>query len=79
MTMTVPHTIACIGAGYWGKNLIRNFASLGVLAWVCELDADSRAHLAIAYPAVKLTDAVEQVLADPAVAGVAIATPSRNS
>ena len=55
MTRTVPHTIACIGAGYWGKNLIRNFASLGVLAWVCEVAPERRAELATAYPTVKCT------------------------
>jgi len=68
--------IACIGAGYWGKNLLRNFDNLGVLAWVCEVDPDGRAQLAGAHPKVRFTDAVEDVFADPDVAGVAIATPA---
>src|SRR5438876_4066618 len=74
--MTAPHKIACIGAGYWGKNLVRNFSDLGVLAWVCDLDPDRRAHLAAAYPMARFTAAVDQVLADPEVAGVVIATPA---
>ena len=30
-----PH-IALIGAGYWGKNLVRNFHQLGVLKTICD-------------------------------------------
>lgn len=28
--------VAVAGAGYWGKNLVRNFHQLGSLAWVCD-------------------------------------------
>ena len=28
--------IAVAGAGYWGKNLVRNFASIGVLSAICD-------------------------------------------
>jgi len=28
--------IAVIGSGYWGKNLIRNFYSLGALKLICD-------------------------------------------
>lgn len=72
----IMNKIACIGAGYWGQNLIRNFNNLGVLAWICELEPDRQASLAVRYPTVQVTDAVEQVLADPEVTGVAIATPA---
>lgn len=68
--------IACIGAGYWGQNLIRNFHELGVLAWVCELEPERRARFAAACPMVRFTETADEVLADPEVAGVAIATPA---
>jgi UDP-2-acetamido-3-amino-2,3-dideoxy-glucuronate N-acetyltransferase len=68
--------IACIGAGYWGQNLIRNFHDLGVLSWVCELDVGRRAHCMTAYPDVQCTDSLARVLDDPEVRGVAIATPA---
>ena len=71
-----PNKIACIGGGYWGKNLIRNFSDLEVLAWICEIDSDRRARLGATYPTARLTDDVHQVLADPEVAGVVIATPA---
>ena len=42
MTMTVVNRIACIGAEYWGQNLIRNFNDWSVLGnpvriigWLC--------------------------------------------
>jgi len=72
----VATKIACIGAGYWGKNLVRNFNDLGALSRVCEVDPERRAHLAAAYPTATFTDTVDHVLADPEIAGVAIATPA---
>ena len=74
--MTISNKIACIGAGYWGKNLVRNFNELGALSWICDADLHRRAQLAVEYPDAKLIDAVNQVLSDPDVAGVAIATPA---
>src|SRR5262245_42270036 len=76
MESLVHNKIACIGAGYWGRNLVRNFSDLGVLSWVCEVDPCKRDSLQASYPAVKFTQSVDQVLADPQVAAVAIATPA---
>src|SRR5262245_36129124 len=76
MTNSVAEQIVCIGGGYWGKNLIRNFNDLGALSWVCEVDTDIRDQLRLKYPAARFTDAVDQALADSLVAGVAIATPA---
>ena len=28
--------IAVVGCGHWGKNLVRNFYELGVLASICD-------------------------------------------
>jgi UDP-2-acetamido-3-amino-2,3-dideoxy-glucuronate N-acetyltransferase len=68
--------IACIGAGYWGKNLIRNLNELGVLSCVCDVDGDRREELKAAYPNVNVTDCSDRVLADPFIRGVVIATPA---
>jgi len=35
-------SVAVIGGGYWGKNLIRNFAALGALKVVCDTDLSTR-------------------------------------
>ena len=74
--MNLHHKIACIGAGYWGKNLIRNFHSLGVLEWICELDADRCSYFANIYPDVKVKDDINSVLERSEISGVAIATPA---
>lgn len=34
--------VAVIGCGYWGKNLVRNFAALGDLHMVCEASETGR-------------------------------------
>ena len=74
--MKTTSQVACIGAGYWGTNLIRNFYDLHALSWICEADPERRAQCASTYPTTKCTDKVEHVLADPAVMGVVIATPA---
>src|SRR3990172_11326358 len=68
--------IACVGAGYWGKNLVRNFNDLGVLAWICESDSKRRNDLSVEYPTCRTTRVLEEVLCDPTVAGLAISTPA---
>ncbi len=71
------HTrIACIGAGHWGKNLVRNFHDLGVLKWICDSSRERRTQLLMEYPTVSIAQSLDQVLIDPEVAGVAIATPA---
>ena len=72
--------IAVVGAGYWGPNLIRNFASLPEcrLAAVCDLDAGRLAAVAQKHPGVRTTTRLEDVLADPEIAAVAIATPAES-
>src|SRR5690242_13856816 len=66
--------VAVIGCGYWGRNLVRNFAELGALAAICDPDQAAAGQLAGRYQApVRELDAV---LGDPGVTAVAIATPA---
>ena len=67
--------VAVIGAGYWGKNLVRNFSALSALKAICEPDAAQAAALAKTYPGVTIA-ALDAVLADPEICAVAIATPA---
>ena len=69
-----PARIAAVGTGYWGKNLVRNFAELGALAAICDADAATAASLGQKYGAPVLE--WERVLRDPAIVGVAIAAPA---
>jgi predicted dehydrogenase len=72
-----PVRVAVVGLGYWGPNLVRNLVELpeAELAYVCDLREDALAAVARRYPAVRNTTSFEDVLADPDVDGVAIATP----
>jgi UDP-2-acetamido-3-amino-2,3-dideoxy-glucuronate N-acetyltransferase len=72
----VTPTIACIGAGYWGRNIVRNMSELGALRWICDADPATRTEVGLKHPEARLTGAVEDVLADPDVAAVTIATPA---
>lgn len=70
--------VAVIGAGYWGPNLIRNFAGLDTaeLRWVCDRDLDRAREVLGGRSEVRVTDSLDDVLNDPAVDAVAIATPA---
>lgn len=66
--------IAVIGAGQWGKNLVRNFHELGVLAAVAESHPGLREHLAADYPGIEMYSDYRDILKEDFDA-VAIATP----
>ena len=71
-----PLGVAVVGAGYWGPNLARNFSASAAwdLRWVCDLD-EGRAER-IAGPSTQTSPDLAEVLADPDVAAVAVATPA---
>lgn len=68
--------LALVGAGYWGKNLARNFHALGALHTLCDRSAEILAGYGSDYAAVKKTGSFDDVLADAAVTKVAIAAPA---
>ncbi len=48
-------TIGVIGCGYWGPNLLRNFAEnqAAELRWICDLDQTRLTAMARRYPSVQ--------------------------
>ena len=68
--------VAVVGCGYRGKNLIRNFSQLGVLRIICDSNEESLKTQAALYPPVKATESIEDVLADPEIQAVVLATPA---
>lgn len=70
--------VAVIGAGRWGPNLIRNFdaSARSEVGWVVDTDPRRLEDVGRRYPGTRLARDVEEVLADPAVDAVAIATPT---
>jgi predicted dehydrogenase len=67
--------IGQVGLGYWGPNLARNFDELAELAWLCDLDAALLARYAGRHPGARTTDRYENLLEDPSVDAIVIATP----
>ena len=69
--------IAVIGLGYWGPNLLRVLSDKpdADVRWICDLDRERLKTFKRRYPAVKTTLNVNEVLADPDVDAVIIATP----
>jgi len=70
--------IALVGFGHWGPNLARNLHALAGGDWryLVDLSPDRRELAAGLYPRVRVTDDVGEVLADPAVSAVLVATPA---
>ncbi|TLM98875.1 MAG: Gfo/Idh/MocA family oxidoreductase [Actinobacteria bacterium] len=70
-------TVALVGYGYWGPNLLRNYMELpeATVKWVCDLDAERAAKAVTRYPTVGTSTNLDEVLADPEVDAVVIATP----
>jgi predicted dehydrogenase len=73
-----PIGLAVVGAGYWGPNLVRSALATPELSleWLCDLDIERARRVLGPRSTVASTSSYEEVLADPRVAAVAIATPA---
>jgi predicted dehydrogenase len=72
-----PLVIGVVGAGYWGRKIVRNALALRDvrLRWVCDRDLERALDLVGDQTPVRVTPDIDDLLADPAVEAVAIATP----
>ncbi|WP_243438749.1 Gfo/Idh/MocA family protein [Fundidesulfovibrio soli] len=68
--------VGVVGAGQWGRNLVRVFHGLGALRAVCSRDAAHLERAREACPGVFLCANMDDLLARPDVRAVAVATPS---
>ncbi|HYY57260.1 MAG TPA: Gfo/Idh/MocA family oxidoreductase [Pyrinomonadaceae bacterium] len=75
--MSAAITIGVIGCGYWGPNLLRNFAENdgAQLSWMCDLDMKRLDTVGRRYPAARTTRDCRQLFNDPHLDAVVIATP----
>lgn len=73
MTKENPQ-IAVVGCGYWGKNLVRNFAQIGHLGAVVDGDAATAEKFAAEFSVPAMS--YEQALASGDIDGVVLATPA---
>ena len=75
---TPPLTLAQLGCGYWGPNLLRNFSAQPNchVKWLADQVAERRSYVAANFPKTQTSADWEQVIVDPAVEAVVIATPA---
>jgi predicted dehydrogenase len=70
-------TFGIIGYGYWGTNLVRNFNNHPKcrVAKVADMRQDRRALLGKNYPAIQAVQLAEEIIEDPGIDAVVVATP----
>jgi predicted dehydrogenase len=69
--------VGVVGCGYWGPNLIRNFSQLerSKVHRVSDLDEDRLQHMQSLYPGIKTSKDYKQLINDPVIDIIAVATP----
>ena len=70
--------LAQFGCGYWGPNLPRNYSALPgcLVKYVVDASPERRAYVGANFPRTQAVESAAEVLADPEVQGVIIATPA---
>lgn len=69
--------LGVIGYGYWGPNVVRNFATQPdcELVAVCDKNPKTLPHVSSRYPSVRVTADADELLESPAIDAVAVVTP----
>jgi predicted dehydrogenase len=77
VSVGAPIHVGVVGLGYWGPNLARNLAAIPgcELAWLCDDSAPAREGLAPAFPRARTTSDLDDLLDDPELDAVVLATP----
>src|SRR5947207_2576867 len=73
---TPQANVAVVGVGYWGKNLVRNFYDLGALSVLCDAQGSVETTCRTQYERVRFCRDYREVLTDPSIGAVALATPA---
>jgi len=68
-------SVGVVGLNYWGPNLVRNFADLADLTWLCDLEEQHLSPVAARHPQARATQSFDDLLADESLDAVVIATP----
>jgi UDP-2-acetamido-3-amino-2,3-dideoxy-glucuronate N-acetyltransferase len=69
-------SVAVIGTGYWGRNLVRNFHQIGALKMICDKNETVLSNLQAQHTGVEICYSLTDVLMRDDVQGVVIATPA---
>ena len=71
--------IGVVGCGYWGPNLVRNFSTLAGcrVRKICDTDDGRLESMVALYPQIESTKSYDDLIQDPDIDAIAIATPVR--
>jgi predicted dehydrogenase len=74
---TVKPRVAVVGLGYWGPNLLRVLVERADVdvGWLCDPDRSRLEYFAPRYPGLDRTRELDEVLDDPQIDAVLLATP----
>jgi predicted dehydrogenase len=69
--------VGVVGLGYWGPNLARNLAAIPgcELDWLCDASEQALSEQSRAFPRARATGELEELLTDPSLDAVVLATP----
>ena len=72
-------SLGVAGLGYWGPNLARNFAAIPgcELTYCCDESHPARVLAAQSFPQTRICSDLDQLLDDPRLDAIALATPVR--
>jgi predicted dehydrogenase len=72
-----PVRMGVVGLGYWGPNLVRALHEVedAEVAWICDARPERLREIGRRYPAVRRTEVYDDLLGDPELDAVLIATP----
>lgn len=70
--------VALVGLGYWGPKIARNISKVPnvVLSWIVDSNSESLAEASADFPEAMVTQDISEMLQDPSVGAVMIATPA---
>lgn len=71
--------VGIIGCGYWGPNLVRSFSEISgaTLAAISDLRPGRLDFIRAKYPGVRTTTSAAEIIGDPSIDAVVIATPPK--
>lgn len=73
---TTQPSVAVIGSGYWGKNLVRNYYQLGALQLLCDKNDTLLSSFQESYPGLETCVALNDALSRDEIQGIVVATPA---
>lgn len=68
--------VAVVGAGYWGKNLVKNLFQIGHLSAICDESDLLKQAFNDKYPEIPFISNYDEILADNDIDAVVLATPA---